>query len=79
MSRKPTVQNVQKLRKAEREAGGAVVDLDATRTLRGEDDRSLLRIGWFPKERCGPLELTIWASLETGFYCSQEIALHRLD
>ena len=78
MSRKPTVQNVQKLRKAEHEAGGEGVDLDVSRALRGEDDRSLLRVGWFPKERCGSLDLTIWADPEMGFYCSQEVALHRL-
>ncbi len=31
--------------------------------------------GWKPKERGGHL---IWANPETGFYSSQEMALHRL-
>lgn len=48
------------------------------KTPRTEDERCLLAAGWSPKERCGPLNLTIWVDPETGFYCSQEIALHRL-
>ena len=42
----------------------------------GEDELRLIVAGWEPKERCG---LIIWASPETGFYCSQEVALHRLE
>ena len=45
-------------------------------SIRGEDERRLIAAGWEPKERCG---LIIWASPETGFYCSQEVALHRLE
>ncbi len=71
-----TMQNVQKLR--EKTVSG-VADLEAIRVLRGKDERRLLAAGWSPKEQCGPLALTIWANPETGFYCSQEIALHRLD
>ncbi len=56
-----------------------VTDIQTARALRGEDERRLLAAGWSPKERCGPLELTIWANPETGFYCSREVALHRLD
>src|SRR4051794_13925418 len=41
----------------------------------GEEERGLIAAGWKPKERGG---LVIWASPETGFYCSQEVALHRL-
>ncbi len=55
------------------------MDFDIARAARGEDERRLLAAGWSPKDRCGPLELTIWAAPETGFYCSQEVALHRLD
>ncbi len=36
----------------------------------------LLAAGWKPKERG---RLLIWANPETGFYCSQEVALHRLE
>lgn len=43
-----------------------------------DDERRLLAAGWTPKERCGPLRLTIWAKPETGFYYCQEVALHRL-
>jgi hypothetical protein len=32
--------------------------------------------GWEPKERCGK---TIWKRPDTGFYCSQEMAVHFLD
>ena len=56
-----------------------VVDVNTARAPRDEDDRRLLAAGWSPKERCGPLRLTIWANPETGFYCSQEVALHRLN
>lgn len=76
---KPKVTNVQNVQKPREEARGEVVGLHATRTLRGGGERRLLAAGWSPKDRCGPLELTIWADPDTGFYCSQEIALHRLD
>ncbi len=52
-----------------------VTDIPSTPTIRGEDEERLLAAGWTPKERGG---LLIWASPETGFYCSQEVALHRL-
>lgn len=61
---------------------GEVQNVTAIRTacaLWGEAERRLLAAGWEPKERCGPLGLTIWANPETGFYYSQEIALHRLN
>ncbi len=45
-------------------------------SISGEDERRLIAAGWEPKERCG---LLIWASPETGFYCSQGVALHRLE
>ena len=41
-----------------------------------DEERRLLAAGWSPKERGGML---IWANPQTGFYCSQEVALHRLD
>jgi hypothetical protein len=66
------------MRKSEEEIGGGVVNIDTARVPRTEDERRLLAAGWLPKERCGPLELTIWANPATGFYCSQEVALHRL-
>lgn len=54
-----------------------VTNIRTASALRDEDERRLLlAAGWSPKERCGPLELTIWANPETGFYCSQEMALH---
>ncbi len=57
-----------------------VVDIRTARPVqRSPDERRLLATGWTPKDHCGPLELTIWASPETGFYCSREIALHRLE
>jgi hypothetical protein len=40
-----------------------------------EEERRLIATGWKPKERGG---LVIWANPETGFYVSQEVALHRL-
>ena len=60
---------------------GETQDILDTRTARavsisGEDERRLVAAGWEPKERCG---LIIWANPETGFYCSQEVALHRLE
>ena len=57
-----------------------VADMRTARakTSRTEDERRLLATGWSPKDSCGPLNLTIWADPSTGFYCSQEIALHRL-
>ena len=45
-------------------------------SISGEDERRLIEVGWEPKERCG---LIIWANPETGFYFSQEVALHRLE
>lgn len=77
-SGKPTATTVQNVQKPREEAPGEVVNLDAARALRGEDEHRLLAAGWSPKDRCGPLALTIWANPETGFYCSQEIALHHL-
>jgi hypothetical protein len=41
----------------------------------GEEESRLIATGWPPKERGG---LVIWANPMTGFYCSQEMALHRL-
>ena len=41
----------------------------------GEEERRLIAAGWKSKERGG---LIIWANSETGFYFSQEIALHHL-
>lgn len=55
-----------------------LVDINAARVPLDKDERRLLAAGWTPKERCGPLKLTIWANPETGFYCSQEVALHRI-
>jgi hypothetical protein len=42
----------------------------------GEEERGLMDAGWEPKERGG---LVIWANPETGFYCSQEVALYCLE
>ena len=57
-----------------------LVDIRTARPIqRDPAERRLIAAGWTPKDRCGPLELTIWANPETGFYCSQEVALHRLD
>jgi len=56
------------------------VNINTARTKSwGEDEHRLLAAGWSPKERCGPLGLTIWANPETGFFSSQESALHRLN
>ena len=44
-----------------------------------ERERRLLAAGWSPKRGCGPLGLTIWADPASGFYCSQEVALLRLE
>ena len=41
----------------------------------GEEECRLIVAGWTPKERGG---LVIWAHPETGFYYSQEVALHHL-
>lgn len=68
-----TVQNV---RKSEEKAGGEGIDINTTYVPRTEDERHLLADGWSPKERMG---LTIWANPESGFYFSQEVALHYLD
>ena len=43
--------------------------------LKADEERRLLAAGWSPKERGG---LVIWANPETGFYCSRDVALHRL-
>ena len=43
--------------------------------LKAYEERRLLAAGWSPKERGG---LVIWANPETGFYCSRDVALHRL-
>lgn len=48
---------------------------EKVRSSWGEEERGLMAAGWKPKERGG---LVIWANPETGFYCSQEVALHRL-
>jgi hypothetical protein len=40
-----------------------------------EEERNLIAASWQPKERDG---LLIWANPETGFYYSQEVALHLL-
>lgn len=56
-----------------------VTDIRTARALWGEAEHRLLAAGWSPKERCGPLGLTIWANPKTGFYCSQEVALYRMD
>jgi hypothetical protein len=42
----------------------------------GEEERRLMDAGWKPKERGGRL---ILANSETGFYCSQKVALHRIE
>lgn len=42
----------------------------------GEEERRLIAAGWKPKQRGG---LFIWANPATGFYYSQEVALHRLQ
>jgi hypothetical protein len=38
--------------------------------------RKLKAAGWKPKERCGKV---IWARTETGFWYSEEVALHLLE
>ena len=56
-----------------------VVDVRPTEKVHrpwGEEERRLIAAGWKSKERGG---LVIWANPETGFYCSQEVALHRLE
>lgn len=55
------------------------VDIQTAKKVRGswrEEERRLIVAGWKPKERGGFL---IWANPKTGFYFSQEIALHRLE
>ncbi len=52
-----------------------VADIRTARIPRGENERRLIAAGWEPKERRG---VVIWANPKTGFYCSQEVALHRL-
>lgn len=78
-SHEPRPSTMQKVQKPREEAGGEVVDIRTARAPRDGDERRLLAAGWRPKHGCGPLGITIWASPETGFYCSQEVALHRLD
>ena len=56
-----------------------VVDVRTDEKVRGswgEEECGLIAAGWKPKERGG---LVIWANPQTGFYCSQAVALHRLD
>ena len=56
-----------------------LVDTQTAEKVRGsweEEQRRLIAAGWEPKERGG---LVIWANPETGFYCSQEVALYRLE
>ena len=53
-----------------------ILTADKVRGSWGEEERNLIGAGWEPKERGG---LVIWANPDTGFYCSQEVALHRLD
>jgi hypothetical protein len=56
-----------------------LVDMQTAEKIRGswgEEERRLIVAGWKPKERGGRL---IWANPETGFYCSQEVALRRLE
>ncbi len=77
---KPATATMQKVQKPCEVSRGEIVSIEPTRSVqRSRDERRLLAAGWSPKDRCGPLKLTIWASPETGFYCSQEVALHRLD
>ena len=52
-----------------------VANMRTTRAPRDGDERRLIAAGWTPKERLG---LVIWANPESGFYCSREVALHRL-
>lgn len=52
--------------------------LNTVRPPWDEDQRRLLAARWTPKDHCGPKELAIWANPDTGFYYSQEIALHCL-
>jgi hypothetical protein len=67
---------LQYTQKSEEKAWGEVVNINTAPLPRTEDERRLLAAGWEPKERMG---LVIWANPETGFYCSREVALHRLD
>jgi hypothetical protein len=56
-----------------------LVDTQTAEKVRGsweEEERRLIAAGWEPKERGG---LVIWANPETGFYCSQEVALYRVE
>jgi hypothetical protein len=55
-----------------------VVDMQIAQKVRGswgEEERRLIAPDWKPKERG---RLIIWANPETGFYFSQEVALHHL-
>ncbi len=78
-SRKPASTTVQNVRKPREVSRGDVVDLDAARAARDGDGRRLIAAGLTPKDGCGPLNPTIWADPETGFYCSRDVALHRSD
>jgi len=56
-----------------------VVEVQTTEEISdpwGEEEHRLIAAGWKPKERGG---LVIWAHPKTGFYYSQEVALHRLE
>jgi hypothetical protein len=56
-----------------------VVDTQSAEKVRaswGEEECRLIAAGWKPKERGG---LVIWANPKTGFYYSQEVALHLLE
>lgn len=58
----------------------SVTDINAACPAeRDPEDLRLIAAGWTPKDRCGPKDLTIWANPETGFYCSRDVALHRLE
>jgi hypothetical protein len=55
-----------------------VVDMQTVEKLSDSwevEERGLIAAGWKPKERG---RLVIWANPETGFYYSQEVALHLL-
>ncbi len=56
-----------------------VVDMQTAEKLSGSwgvEERGLIAAGWKPKERG---RLVIWANPESGFYYSQEVALHLLQ
>jgi len=61
-------------------ASEAVTDAQAVRRdrpiLLSTDGRKLESAGFKPKERCGRI---IWQKPDTGFWVSQEMALHLLE